>query len=299
MPCKALTECWRKQAIQALLMFACISGVFCPTFLLSLTTGSQLLATFKALNVTCRCQLSHQEPYRPLFYDSDVIWTVWFIWKSAYKTSQDVTLLDRLTRCAENGQGVLASAVTCQSQHLGHSYAYFSVCEHRSHIQPLVKKKLACTIFHDAICSKCIPILAITTNHMITQSKASGHSRLALQLWSFNNIRLLGKILSAVWTTQTHTHMHNCSSWEVLNLLSIWPYLYNVLPAEIYFKMRHQILFITQNEMLMWYSYSCECVWMRRLYVCFLWCGHGLTFSLSEAGCLLLLNVTDKSSAQE
>lgn len=124
--CKVLIKCWRKQAIQARLMFACISGVFCPTFLLSLTTGSQLLATFKALNVTCRCQLSHQEPYRPLFYDSDVIWTVWFIWESAYKTSQDVTLLDRLTRCAENGQGVLASAVTCQSQHLGHISLYAS-----------------------------------------------------------------------------------------------------------------------------------------------------------------------------
>lgn len=161
--CKVLIKCWRKQAIQARLMFACISGVFCPTFLLSLTTGSQLLATFKALNVTCRCQLSHQEPYRPLFYDSDVIWTVWFIWESAYKTSQDVTLLDRLTRCAENGQGVLASAVTCQSQHLGH----ISLCAstEATVFFFVFFFKWAYTIFHDAFCSKCIPILAIIWLH--------------------------------------------------------------------------------------------------------------------------------------
>lgn len=185
-------------------MFACISGVFCPTFLLSLTTGSQLLATFKALHVTCRCQLSHQEPYRPLFYDSDVIWTVWFIWESAYKTSQDVTLLDRLTRCAENGQGVLASAVTCQSQHLGHISLYAST-----------EATVFCfffkiSLYHFPWCIL-FKVHSHPCNHMITQSKASGHSRLALQLWSFNNITLLGKNLFAVWTA--HTHMHNCSSW--------------------------------------------------------------------------------------
>lgn len=138
---KVLIECWGKQVLRALLAFRCRARAYLWCFVLLSRShwprASQLLAGFKTQNVTCGCQLSHQEACRPLFYDSDLIWTVWFIWQSTDETSKDVTLIDGLALCGES-EHVSTSAVMCQSQHLGRSFGYFSACEHRSHVEPLI-----------------------------------------------------------------------------------------------------------------------------------------------------------------
>lgn len=143
--------------------------------------------------------------------------------------------------------------------------------------------------FHDAVYSKCI--LAIHNKSRDCTVRGIWTLQISTpQLWTFNNISLLGKIClqsgqQTLMHTQTHTQTHTapaerCWTYSPYDLIFTMCYLWRFT-----LKTRHWILFGTQNKMLMW---SRLLVWMSP------WRRFDF-FHYPEEGCLLLLNVTDKS----
>lgn len=119
------------------------------------------------------------------------------------------------------------------------------------------------------------PFLQITINHMTTQSKTSGHSRLALPPLTFNIFHILGNI--CVCCGQ-HIQFLQLGVAELTLRLTLS--LQCSTLQEVYFKMWHQILFY-RKENVVTGTAAPVCVGLdvcaRASYMCTAFCEHYMT----------------------